>query len=233
MAIDKLQEKIRKVKNPTVVDLCVCAAQVPPHILEEEETLIRAYGRFYHELLSALKGVVPAVRFSLGHFSLLGPDGHSLLHDVTYLAKEQGFYVFLDGPESLSALSAVSGADALFAEKCPWWFDALVVSAYAGSDVLKPYVSRLKESKKDLFVVLRTANKSASELQDLLSGSRLVYMAAADKVSRQGVELIGRSGYSQVAGVGPASSADSLRNLREKYKNLFLLNKPDQLHQYQ
>ena len=223
MAIDKLQEKIRKVKNPTVVDLCVCAAQVPPHILEEEETLIRAYGRFYHELLSALKGVVPAVRFSLGHFSLLGPDGLSLLHDVTYLAKEQGFYVFLDGPESLSALSAVSGADALFAEKCPWWFDALVVSAYAGSDVLKPYVSRLKESKKDLFVVLRTANKSASELQDLLSGSRLVYMAAADKVSRQGVELIGRSGYSQVAGVGPASSADSLRNLREKYKNLFLL----------
>lgn len=223
MAIDKLQEKIRKVKNPTVVDLCVCAAQVPPHILEEEETLIRAYGRFYHELLSALKGVVPAVRFSLGHFSLLGPDGLSLLHDVTYLAKEQGFYVFLDGPESLSVQSAVSGADALFAEKCPWWFDALVVSAYAGSDVLKPYVSRLKESKKDLFVVLRTANKSASELQDLLSGSRLVYMAAADKVSRQGVELIGRSGYSQVAGVGPASSADSLRNLREKYKNLFLL----------
>ena len=58
MAIDKLQEKIRKVKNPTVVDLCVCAAQVPPHILEEEETLIRAYGRFYHELLSALKGGV-------------------------------------------------------------------------------------------------------------------------------------------------------------------------------
>lgn len=223
MAIDKLQEKIRKVKNPTVVDLCVCAAQVPPHILEEEETLIRAYGRFYHELLSALKGVVPAVRFSLGHFSLLGPDGLSLLHDVTYLAKEQGFYVFLDGPESLSVQSAVSGADALFTEKCPWWFDALVVSAYAGSDVLKPYVSRLKESKKDLFVVLRTANKSASELQDLLSGSRLVYMAAADKVSRQGVELIGRSGYSQVAGVGPASSADSLRNLREKYKNLFLL----------
>lgn len=223
MAIDKLQEKIRKLKNPTVVDLCVCDEQIPPHIWEEEEVLLRVYGRFYHELLTRLQGMLPAIRVSLGHFSLMGADGLSLLRDVTYVAKELGYYVFLDVPESLSPQSAEASADKLFAPECPWWFDGLVVSAYAGTDVLKPYASHLKETGKDLFVVLRTANKSASQLQDLLSGSRLVHMAAADMVSRQGAELIGRSGYSQIAGIGPASSADSLKNLRAKNKNLFLL----------
>ena len=58
----------------------------------------------------------------------------------------------------------------------------------AGSDVLKPYMAAIKSVNKDIFVVLRTANKSASELQDLLAGSRLVHMAAADHVNRYGAE---------------------------------------------
>ena len=223
MAIDKLQEKIRKRKNPSMVDLCVCNDQIPPHIWEQEDIPLQVYGRYYHELPTGLREIVPAVRVSLGRFSLMGPEGLQLLRDVTYVAKELGYYVLLDAPESLSAQSAEATADQLFASDCHWWFDGLLISAYAGSDVLKPYVSRLKESGKDLFVALRTANKSASELQDILSGSRLMYMAAADKVTRQGAPLTGRSGYSQVAGVGPASNADSLRNLRSKYPNMFLL----------
>ena len=223
MAVDKLQEKIRKLKNPSMVDLSVPEELIPPHIRQEETTMLQAYGRYYHELLSALHGVVPAVRVRLGYFSLMGHDGITLLRDVTKLAQEHGFYVLLDAPESFSSFDAENVVKKLFSEQCPWYFDGLVVSAYAGSDVIKPYVNCLKDSGKDLFVVLRTANKSASELQDMLSGSRLMYMAAADKVNRQTAGLVGKSGYSQVAGVGPASNADSLKNLRTKYPNLFLL----------
>ena len=81
----------------------------------------------------------------------------------------------------------------------------------------------MKSCEKDLFVVLRTANKSAAELQDLLTGSRLVHMAAADIVYRQCEPLVGRSGYSRIAAVGPASVADVLKKLRARYKSLFLL----------
>ena len=35
--------------------------------------------------------------------------------------------------------------------------------------------------------------------------------------------LVGRSGYGQVAGVGPASGADALKKIRARYKSLFLL----------
>ena len=48
-------------------------------------------------------------------------------------------------------------------------------------------------------------------------------MAAADIVYRFCEPLVGRSGYSQVAAIGPASVADVLKKLRTRYKSLFLL----------
>ena len=223
MSIDKLQEKIRKLKNPSIVDFSVELERIPAHIMAEEKNEILAYDRFCRELLDALKGIVPAVRFSMGHFSLLGPDGLFLMSRMTEYAKKLDYYVLLDAPECLSRQAAETAAKSLFSEKCLWQFDGVVISAYAGSDVLKPYISHIKSSGKDLFVVLRTANKSAAELQDLLTGSRLVHMAAADIVYRQCEPLVGRSGYSQVAAIGPASSADVLKKVRGRYKSLFLL----------
>ena len=223
MAIDKLQEKIRKLKNPTVVDFSVELEKLPTFLMEQEHNEILAYDRFCRELMEGLKGIVPAVRFNMGRFSLLGPDGMFLLKKMLEYAKAQDYYVFLDIPECLSMQAAELSAKNLFSERSLWQFDGIVVSAYVGSDVLKPYLENLKNSGKDMFVVLRTANKSAAELQDLLTGSRLVHMAAADVAYRFCDPLLGRSGYSQVAGVGPASSADVLKKLRARYKSLFLL----------
>ena len=223
MSIDKLQDKIRKLKNPSMVDLSIDPDQIPPHILHEENSAIFAYDRFCRELMDALKGVVPAVRFHMGHFSMLGSDGMFLLSKMTNYAKECGFYVLLDAPDCVSAQSAEFISKILFADNCQWQFDGLAVGTYAGSDVIKPYAKKLKSADKDLFVVLRSANKSAAELQDLLTGSRLVHMAAADILYRLAEPLVGRCGYSQIAAIGPASVADVLKKLRARYKSLFLL----------
>ena len=223
MAIEKLQEKIRKMKNPSMVDFSVEPEELPPHLLSEEHNEILAYDRFCRELLEGLKGLVPAVRFSVSFFSLLGPDGLFLMSRMTEHAKKLDYYVLVDVPESFSKQGAEAAVKSFFSAKCPWQFDGLMLSAYAGSDVLKPFVQAVKAGNKDLFVVLRTANKSAAELQDLLTGSRLVHMAAADIVNRLGEPLVGRSGYSQIAGIGPASVADVLKKLRARYKSLFLL----------
>ena len=223
MAIDKLQEKIRKLKNPLVVDFTVPYESIPPHIAEVTESFLGAYIVYSKELLCALKSVVPAVRFDFNIFSILGTSGLEALAELLLFAKEQGFYVLLDGPQSLSGLNAEIAANMLMGENCKWSFDGLVVSSYIGSDGMRPYIALLKATGKDLFVVIRTANKSASELQDLLTGGRLVHMANADVVNRYADATIGKSGYSQVGIMAAASSADSLRALRTKYKNLFML----------
>lgn len=222
MSIDKLQEKIRKLKNPSVVDFGMLPEHIPPHIQERDSDFLNAYTYVCTELLRGLKTVVPAVRFSIGAMALYSADGMVVLYNLLREARESGYYVFLDCPDAFSAQNAKRAAELLMGDNSQLPFDGLIINAYIGSDSLKPYCAGLKETGKDLFVTVRTSNKSAPEIQDLLTGSRLVHMAMADVVNRYAEPLVGRSGYSQVAAVAAASSAGSLKTLREKYKQLFL-----------
>ena len=219
MAIDVLQEKIRKAKNPSVLELTVSVSDLPPQFERSGD----GYAAFCEELLTCLKGIVPAVRISFAAFALLGHDGLYQLSRTLKKAAELGYYVLLDSPEILYPAMAKLIADGIFCEDSIYPCDGLVISGYLGSDIIKPFLPFCKKSRKDLFVVTRTANKSAPELQDLLAGSRLVHGAAADHVNRYGADTAGKSGYTRVGILAAASSAESLRTLRTKYPKLFLL----------
>ncbi len=222
MSIDKLHNRIRKLKNPSIIDLTIDPQSMPQHLFDEETDAVTAYGRFCNELLDALKEIVPAVRVSLTRFVLLGSKGWIMLADVLATAKKYGYYVLLDVPGALTKNEAQIASDMLF-EGGDLYFDGLITSAYIGSDGLQPYLKQLKNNDKDLFTVLRTPNKTAPEIQDLLTGSRLVHVAAADIVYRIGEPFIMRSGFSCVGAVTAATSVDSIRNLRQRYKYMFLL----------
>lgn len=219
MSIDSLQEKIRKTKNPTMLEICPAFDELPERF-EHTAAGCAAYAR---ELLTALKDIVPAVRVSFGGFALLGAAGMDALTEVLSFAKKQGYYVALEAPELLSVRSAAMTAEILLGKESQFACDGLIIGGYLGSDVIKPFLSYCKEGKKDIFVVARTANKSAPELQDLLSGGRLVHMAAADHVNRYGGDTVGKSGYTRVGILAAASAAASLKDLRSKYPKLFML----------
>lgn len=223
MSIDKLQEKIRKRKNPSVVDLTVDPSVIPPALMLSEGSLAKAYERWAWDMLAALDGLVPAVRFRFSAFAVLGAEGMDLLAWALKRARDHNYYVLLDAPEATSEAAAQWHARCLLDDGAALSFDGLIVTSYIGSDGLKPYVKLLRQKQSSLFAVLRTPNKSASEIQDLLTGSRLVHMAMADVVSHLGESLPGKCGYSQVGGVGAATSADSVRKLRSKYPGMFLL----------
>ena len=223
MAIDRLQEKIRKCKNPLAVDFGMLPEHIPAPIGENSEGFLQAYRQYVSELLTGLKGIVPAVRFDMGALALYGAAGMETLEQLLAQAKTQGYYVFLEGAEALSAQSAQRAAAILFSADSLWQFDGLILAAYIGSDSITPYVSMMKETDKDLFLVARTSNRSAAEMQDLLTGSRLAHVAKADVVNRFARQHMGRSNYSRVALVAAASSANSLRTLRATYKDLFML----------
>ena len=218
MAVDTLQEKIRKTKNPTMLELCLSVEDIPEKFLNEEGNAA-AFVRYRRELLTALKDIVPAVRLSFASFGVLGAEGFTAMTEIMQFAKKQGYYVALDAPELLSPKTAAMTAQAFI----QWPCDGLIISGYAGSDVIKPFLPVCKDQKKDIFVVVRTANKSAPEIQDLLSGGRLVHAAAADHVNRYGSDTIGKSGYTRVGILAGASSAQSLKELRSKYSKLFFL----------
>lgn len=223
MSIDLLQEKIRKFKNPSVVDLTATPDMIPPNVWDVHDQFPQAYQAFSRAMLNALQDIVPAVRFRFSQFTLMGQEGMEVLKAMTDYAKALDYYVLLDCVDILSPMMATYAANTLFHADSSWHFDGLIVSSYIGSDGLKPFAKALADTDKGLFGVIRTGNKSASELQDLFTGNRLSHMAAADLVNRLGEPMTGKSGYNRIGGLAGAASADSLKMLRSKYSRLFLL----------
>lgn len=216
MAVDALQDKIRKTKNPIMLSLCLGDDDVPASYAGDKMAYARA-------LLAGLKDTVPAVRVSFASFAVRGAKGMTELCELLAYAKKQGYYVLLDGPELLSTREAALTAEALLGPDSEFACDGLIISGYCGSDVIKPFLPYCREGKKDIFVVARTANKSAPEIQDLLSGGRLVHTAVADHVNRHGADTAGKFGYTRVGILASASAAQSLKDLRAKYPRLFLV----------
>ena len=223
MSIDVLQERIRKLKNPSVIDFGVTPEHLPQHLLDEEGSVLMAYCRFCRELMEGMKGLVPAVRFSFSTFALMSPDGMVQLSALLNEAQSMGYYVMLDSPAVLSPWDADRTASLCFRDTTAYPCDGLVLLPYIGSDAVKPFLPYCRDAQKDLYLIIRTANKTAPELQDLLTGTRLVHIAGADMVKRHGEAILGKCGYSRVCAMASASAPDSLRSLRSKYKNIFLL----------
>ncbi len=208
MSIDRLQEKIRKLKNPFLPELC-------PEGAGWEQSL--------SALLEGMKGKVPGVRFCFSGFAILGPQALEVMAGLMLRARELGLYVVLDCPELLSVSAAQVAAQALLGDTSPYPCDGLVISPWLGSDVWKAFLPPCKASDKDVFVAVRTGNKSASELQDLVAGARMVHVAAADHVNRSTQDTMGKCGYSRIGVLAAASSQESLKTIRTKYPRLFIL----------
>ena len=212
MSIDVLQKKIRKMKNPSALVLAPEPGMVPEGFDTPE--------RYFSAVLAGLKDLVPAVRVNFAAFALMGADGIEQMQRLLKTAGEMGYYGILDWMVlEAPALAAVSAKTILQGDAFPC--DAVTLCGYAGSDCVKPYLAAA--GKKAVFESVKTANKSGSELQDLQTGGRVVYTAAADLLNRWGETAMERCGYSRVAAVAGAANAASIRTLRQKYPKLFLM----------
>lgn len=215
MSVDVLQEKIRKTKSPIMLDLGMRPEQIPDKFRQGsgESAALYAYCK---ELLDGLKGSIAGVRLHFTQWALL--DGLSSLRSLIDYAHEQGYYVLMDGPAVLTPWEAQRAADMFDT----FGMDGMVICPYIGSDAYKPFIP-VCQNGKSLFLAVRTPNKSAAELQDMITGSRLVHVAAADHVKRHGETILGKCGYSQLGVLTAGTNSNAVMGLRTKYNRLFLL----------
>lgn len=238
MSFDVLQEKIRKQKCPVMLGLDPYLPILPPHIvrdaLEEHGQTPRgaaaAYYRFCTELLDRLVEQVPAIKLQSACFEALGADGIAQMQRISRYASERGYYVLIDSMRGDVGSVAEIYAQAMFGtvpigteSHALYACDALTVNGYLGSDGIKPFLPYCKRNGKNLFLLLKTSNKSSREVQDLLSGDRVVYTAMADLVMRWSEGLFGKNNYSAIGAVVGATFPQTLKLLREKYDRLFFL----------
>lgn len=152
-----------------------------------------------------------AVKPQLAWFERLGSAGWDVLERVATLAAEHGLLVIADAKRGDVEVSSRAYAQALV--RAP--FDAVTINPLLGTDAVTPFLEAARATGRGLFVLVRTSNPGAADLQDLeLADGSPWHEAVARLVAAWGAGGIGASGLSDVGAVVGATAPQHLAALR-------------------
>jgi orotidine-5'-phosphate decarboxylase len=173
-----------------------------------------------------------AVKLQVACFERLGGPGWSALEQVATGARDQGLLVIADAKRGDIDVTAAAYAQAYFGQTPTAYgpvaglgADALTVNPLLGADSLAPLVSAAREHGAGLFVLVRTSNPGAADVQELaLAGGGSVSDRLAALVTEAGAGGVGESGLADVGAVVGATAPDLIGALRERMPHaVFLL----------
>lgn len=167
--------------------------------------------RFCLDVLAAAAEQCVAAKPQLACFERFGADGWKAFETVAAAAGQAGLLVIADAKRGDIDATARAYAEAFLRDP----IDALTVNPMLGGDAVDPFRIAAEESGRGLFVLVRTSNPGAADLQDLpLAQGGLWHEAVARLVAQWGAPSIGASGLSAVGAVVGATVPHRLAALR-------------------
>lgn len=234
-AMDRLIEKIKETKNPTVIGLDPRYDMLPKCIKEKYSSDISGACmgilEFNHALIDSTYDIIPAIKPQIAFYEALGLEGLQVFKETCDYAKSKGMIVIADIKRGDIGTTAAGYSNAFLGETqigeiaYPIYdVDFVTVNPYLGIDGVQPFIDDCKKHGKGIFVLAKTSNKSSGELQDLKTESgEEIYTHVGKLIQEWGKELIGEYGYSSVAAVVGATYPEQLRTLRAVMPNSFFL----------
>lgn len=240
MFIDRLIEKIKEKNNPTVVGLDSMVEFIPDFITQESfneygktlEGCSRAVLAFNKEIIDKIFDIVPAVKFQMACYEILGTHGIDVLLKSMEYARQRDLSIILDAKRNDIGLTAKAYSAAYLGrvsldsdtEEAVFDADALTVNPFLGYDGIQPFIEDCEKYGKGLFILVKTSNKSSGQFQDLLTHQgKSVYEVIAELVNDWSKISVGSHGYSSVGAVVGATYPNQSKILRKIMKNSYLL----------
>jgi orotidine-5'-phosphate decarboxylase len=173
------------------------------------------------ELIAAASPACVAAKLQLACFERLGVAGWTALEEVRDSAREHGLLVIADGKRGDVPVTAEAYAQALVGEtRTPWGpvpglgVDAFTANPLLGRDALAPLVAAAARAGAAVFMLVRTTNPGAAELQDAPDASPL-HQRLAGLVDGFADELAGSDQLSGAGAVVGATAPELIGRLRE------------------
>lgn len=177
---------------------------------------------FNLRVLDAVADYACAVKPQIAFYEPFGPAGLQAWERTIEAARERDLLVIGDVKRGDIGSTAAAYAQAHLGGG-PAHSDAITVNPYFGTDGMAPFIDAARENAGGLFVLVRTSNPTAAELQDLDAGGQRLHEHVADLVTRWGADLVGENGYSSVGAVVGATAPEALGRLRERMPNAWFL----------
>jgi len=238
---DRLLKEIQKKQNPSVIGLDPQMKFIPSQIknscLELYGNTIKAVAEafiiFNKKIIDATFDVVPTYKPNMAFYEKYGVEGVRAFEETVRYVKSKGCILIEDAKRNDIGSTAQAYAeghlgevDLLDGSKTKSLdVDCIVVNAYLGIDGVKPFLDVIKEYGKGVFILVKTSNPSAGELQDKkLENGKTVFETLAETANNWNNETIGKSGYGSVGAVVGATWPEQAKVMRKIMpKSIFLV----------
>jgi orotidine-5'-phosphate decarboxylase len=237
---DRLLEGIKTKGSPIAVGLDPVYSRLPSSIRENKdlndeldtESAIDAIFEFSTKVLRIIAPHVAAVKLNIAFFEKYYWEGIESYYSLVEEANDLGLEIIGDvkradipATNEVYARAHLSNPEFTNMEDllAP---DAVTVNPYFGIEALKPFIDIAADQGKGIFVVCRSSNPEANEIQDFTGADgKKLYERVAEVIARVGSDpkLIGNSGYSCMGAVVGATDPDAAKRLREIMPNMLFL----------
>ena len=174
--LDDLRERAKTVKSIVCMGVDPIIEKIP--IKGEPRPVIEG---FYLDILKEMnkRDSYPAViKPNIAYFEQYGFDGLSALKTIITQYKSSGIPSLLDAKRGDIGKTSTAYAKSVFEF---WNSDAVTIAPYMGSDSVEPFIEWCEEGK-GVYILCRTSNKGAVDLQDLKVDGVPVYMKLAENI---------------------------------------------------
>jgi orotidine-5'-phosphate decarboxylase len=227
---DRLVQAVEERRSQLVLGLDPDPADLWPGAVEAAASLpgtpaertAAAVERHCRAAIDAAGAACVAVKAQLACFERLGAPGWAALAGTVAHARDAGLLVIADGKRADVPVTAAAYAQALVGEtRGPFGAvaglgaDAVTLNPLLGRDALAPFVHAASAAGAGCFVLVRTSNAGAADVQDLPAPERPLYERLAQLVHELGEPSTGAAGLSAIGAVTGATRPDLLERLRD------------------
>lgn len=220
MIVDRLYEAVKE-KGFVCVGLDSHLDYIPNYIKEKHEKLSDVIFEYNKIIIDATSDIVAIYKPQIAYYEANGLEGLIAYQRTLRYIKEKGLLSIGDVKRGDIASTAKEYAKAHF--KGEFEADFITLNPYMGMDSITPYLDYLKTGEKGVFVLLRTSNEGAKDIECLDYNGEALYFKVGDELKKFADELTSECGYSPLGFVVGATHSEEAKKIRERYKNIFFL----------
>lgn len=221
MIIDKLYARVAE-KGHVCVGLDTDYSYLPAQFAAQFSNLSDALFEFNKRIIEATLDYAACYKVQIAYYESFGMAGLMAYKRTLEHLRQRDAIIIADIKRGDIAKTAEMYAKAHFTGD--FEADFITLNPYMGMDTLTPFMPYFKEQNKGAFVLIRTSNPGAQDIEYInTTDNRHVYNVVGEKINTLGKEFIGECGFSAIGGVMGCTHADEAKEVRESLDSTFFL----------
>ena len=220
MIIDRLYSEVEDRGN-VCVGLDTHLSYVPDGMKEQYGDIDEILFQFNRRIIDNVHDIVPIFKLQIAFYEAYGLKGLNAYRRTLEYIKAKDSLSIGDIKRGDISSTAEMYAKAHFDGE--FEADFITLNPYMGFDSITPYLSYIESGEKGIFVLLRTSNMGAKDIQYLDIEGEKLYYHIGDRLNEMGAQYLGDCGYSPIGAVVGGTHIDEAEEIRNRYKDMFFL----------